>query len=574
MTGRGSSIKRLVFPGSTLKIKMIASFTAIIVILSFISLAAYFTLKSSVKKLDGMIQVALIANNITENTGVIRDALRQYMIFQSPEDKETVLKGLKIIEDSVATLKKMVRDPGGKFSLDSVSRLAEDFDAKVVNTYQLTEQDKKVEATSANEEAVRVCNFLYDNANEFVATELKYQKSLKEELSRKVERTGYIIMTIIALVAAVSILGAVLFSKRIAGMISTMARYASSIAEGNLMLEKISVKSHDDIAVLGNAFNKMGENLKGLIGEIGASSHDVARTADMLKTTTEQSTSAVEHIAAAIELVSRGSCEQADQSQKTVEAVQGFYIANRKMHKNAGIVLNTSEEASKAAMTGNEKMNRLLVQTGVIEDKIIKAQAMAEESKERSGEIKKILDTITQIASQTNLLSLNATIEAARAGQHGKGFAVVADEIRKLAAGSTNAAKGITTILTNIQQSSQQVADSMLAGVTEVKEGTQMARDAKDAFNLIVAKTSEVDRQVRIITEEIEKMVQEISNVELMSENISRIAEEASQESGEVVTAVQQQMAGIEEITSSAALLSDMADSLQKLVRQFKLNAA
>lgn len=131
-------------------------------------------------------------------------------------------------------------------------------------------------------------------------------------------------------------------------------------------------------------------------------------------------------------------------------------------------------------------------------------------------------DTITNIASQTNLLSLNAAIEAARAGEYGKGFAVVADEIRKLAEGSSNAAKEVASILGEIRKTSEEVADNMASGVKEVKEGAQLAADTSLSLDTIVSSSEYVDMLVKEVAQEIEGIMTEINEVDRMSVLLSR----------------------------------------------------
>lgn len=564
-------LKKIMFSGLSLKLKFISSFIAIILVLSIISMMTFFTLKSSMDKLDGIIQIALTANVLTEKSITIRDALRQYLIYKKPEDVKVVDDGLKEIDLSVAKLKEVITDPDGKSALQSVENLSEDYRSKVVNTYQLKDAGKETEATAANEVSVKVGVFFNAGTNDFISIELNNQKSLKEKLSIRAKHTGYLIFIEICIVAIMSIVGAVLFSNRIANEISTLAKYAQRIAEGDLKLKKITFKSQDDIAILGNAFNIMVENLRGFIGKIEESSKGVSYSADMLQENVEQSSKAIELTSIAIQQVSVGASEQLDRSQNTVNVINELRIGNKRILENASKVLNTSGEAHEAAILGDNKMSKLLEQIAVVEVKIMTTQTITERLMTRFVKIKLIIESISKVAQQTNILSLNASIEAARAGQSGNGFAVVADEIKKLAFVSSYAARDITLMLNEIQHESKQVAENMLVGVQEVKESNLLAEDARGAFNQIVQKSSEVDNQNKIITTEIEKMLDEIIKVEEMSKNISEIANQSSIGSNEVAASIEEQTAGLQEITASAHILSDMAVSLKDLVSQFMI---
>jgi len=217
----------------------------------------------------------------------------------------------------------------------------------------------------------------------------------------------------------------------------------------------------------------------------------------------------------------------------------------------------------------------------------------------KSDQIGVIIETIDDIASQTNLLALNAAIEAARAGEHGKGFAVVADEVRKLAERSSVATKEIGALIKSIQSTVSESVVAMEEGIQEVENGVVRANQAGEALSSIL-KTADMVYQgskesVAVAQQAIQASNQLVSAMDNVSsvvernsaatttmgshsetvnsamENIASISEENSAAVEEVSAAAEEMSAQVEEVTASAQALSEMSHHLMETVKRFKV---
>ena len=217
----------------------------------------------------------------------------------------------------------------------------------------------------------------------------------------------------------------------------------------------------------------------------------------------------------------------------------------------------------------------------------------------KSSQIGAIVETIDDIAEQTNLLALNAAIEAARAGEQGKGFAVVADEVRKLAERSSRATKEIAALIGEVRSVTDAAVEAMQAGSQEVQNGSALARSSGEALAKIAssvdATTGAVSRIISAVDamslasstvvqsmdkiEELattnrdgaDRMAEQSGDVSHAVESIAAISQENSASAEQVSAATEELSAQASEVVTSATSLAGMASRLDELLSQFRL---
>lgn len=362
-----------------------------------------------------------------------------------------------------------------------------------------------------------------------------------------------------------------IFSGRIAGPIKEIANEMKLVAAGDLTIEKLKVKSSDEVGTLADSYNQMVANLKKLIVNVIETSSQVAASSGLLSVNAEETSRATEQIAVSMQEVASGSEQQTIKVEKSTEFAKKISADIKQISHQVERTTAASSRALEQSGLGEDIVKKAIKQMGMINENTAETGNVIGLLNEKSSEIEKIVLTIKGIAEQTNLLALNAAIEAARAGENGKGFAVVASEVRKLAEQSGNSTQQINELINDIQENIKNAVKSTEKGENAVKTGTELVNHAGDAFKEISASVIDVVEQMKEVTLSVEQITEGTNYLAETMVNVNEITVQTSGFTEEVAAATEEQTAAIEEVSAATVTLAGKAMELQNLAKQFKI---
>jgi methyl-accepting chemotaxis protein len=389
-----------------------------------------------------------------------------------------------------------------------------------------------------------------------------------------IESTQASFMKIFGTVLTVAILLALLFvlwfTRRLKQRLAQISAALTRAGSGDFS-HTIEDRVQDEIGLISSHYNRMCEELRVLIEQVSHTSQKVARSAENLSASAQQIRQATQDISENIAEVAAGVDTQVQSVEHSLQAVQAIAANAQRISANAHEVSAAAASAADQAEEGTATIHDAVRQMELIHETMNRLSRVVQGLGERSHEIGQIIEVITSLSDQTNLLALNAAIEAARAGEHGRGFAVVADEVRKLAEQSARSAQQIAQLIGAIRQETTSAVTAMEAGSSEVAEGIRVVNHAGTSFGHIRQSIREVAEKIQEVSAAAQQMSAGTDQVVQVVSGIAQIAASSAGKTQNVSAASEEQLASMEEITSSAFHLSAMSDELQKLTARFRV---
>jgi methyl-accepting chemotaxis protein len=521
--------------------------------------------------LDNIIKINTIKNETFKQPNRMLNMIRSKSNIAESGEEEIIITMQSYITDIEANIGDDPTFEPNKLQLQSISEILEKYAVSFQKMKEVCGDNFGEKAFDPLMDMKDVSSRMQDYCNFLINMELERSDLVQEQISADFNKMSIRMIISFILIVVISIILTIAFTRSITKPIGYLKKRFNLMADGDLSGNEIILKSEDEMRDLANDFNHMNKNIKNIICKVQDVSQDFKDCTKLVSQSVTENTDSSIEIAKSVGEINKRMEKQRDESISVIEQANnmekisdGIIKDTDKINKNINISLEN-------AQIGNENIEVYAKQLLNINDVMDETAKVAIKLNDNTKEMNKILNSITEIAGQTNLLSLNASIEAARAGEAGKGFNVVAIKIRELAESSQVAAKQIGNIIKEIQGDAFNLTDKMQEGLLQLKKGNTLADKTSKSFTEIKNNTNIVNSDFKYICNEIQELSksikQVIDNIQIIDHTIS---ENVTFTSG-ISMSITEQTANLEEVSATAIILEDLVVSLENEISNFKI---
>ena len=397
----------------------------------------------------------------------------------------------------------------------------------------------------------------------------------EEEAHQSMKKTIYQLVIFITILVILLAAFAIFIGNKIANPIIHITDEIERMATGDFSNKetraKAAIKNKSEIGQMVVAETTLQANIRGLMENINDTIAFVSSESQELMTISNQAADASEMVAENCTEVA-GNCNNQMDVVNSANSEVGMLVNKvSEFLETLALFQSEIEHTNDAAATGRTDILDVVNQMNTIESAVKDTSSVIMALEEQLGKIGSIVNTISEIANQTNLLSLNASIEAARAGEAGRGFAVVASEISNLADESNDATAQIAEMITSIQESSKEAVSAMEKGLESVAQGTKVVNHSGETFKLIVERISDISKQAEVMQGIVQELSDGTDNVKNYFGGIDHMSCNVADATSNVSAASQEQAASAQEIYAASQRLTKKIEELNDIIHKFKI---
>lgn len=396
-------------------------------------------------------------------------------------------------------------------------------------------------------------------------------QTAKKEIGSKFLLSVLVIASILLAFIFLFVLLGWYIARSVSRPIMAMDTLAARIAQGDLRVQPLSLQNKDELGRLAEALNQMLLHLRRIVLNLSESSTMVGNVSNRLSEAANGTAASAHQVACAIHQIAEGTEQQKELANQIVHKMEETKNYIDHGGQEVELTLQAAQASTKAAYEGQQATIEASEHLDVLANSIRTTAQGINELGSQSEKIGGIIEVITKLSVQINLLSLNAAIEAARAGEQGRGFAVVAAEVRKLAEGSRQASEEITVLIQKMQEITDKTVAQMGNHLTSVEQQLALNQKGSVALGMIVKYVRKTENNAQSMAVILSDLRQNAADVLQRTRDSEEIIHGAMSASGEVAASAHEQSATVHKLADESLNMAQLVNTLKQEVNHFQI---